>query len=149
MHIHTHMCIYIYAHKNCQRNVGVQIVLRESVSEFSVSTSAIPKSNVAENVLGLASFFFTMFPLVPGPLVHITCCCLVFKSCLTFLPPYGLSKSLLPGSSVHGISYARYWSGLPFPSPRDLSNPGIKPTSLALAGGLFTTEPPGKPISQN
>ena len=40
-----------------------------------------------------------------------------------------------------------YWSGLPFPSPGDLPNPGIKPMSLALVGGLFTTEPPEKPNS--
>ena len=41
-----------------------------------------------------------------------------------------------------------YWSGLPFTSPGDLPDPGIKPESLtspALAGGFFTTEPPGKP----
>jgi len=37
------------------------------------------------------------------------------------------------------------WSGLPFPSPGDLPDPGIKPMSPALAGGFFTTEPPGKP----
>ena len=34
-----------------------------------------------------------------------------------------------------------YWSGLPLPSPRDLSDPGIEPTSPALEGGFFTTEP--------
>ena len=41
-----------------------------------------------------------------------------------------------------------YWSRLPFPSPGDLPNPLIKPTSLmspALTGGFFTAEPPGKP----
>ena len=40
-----------------------------------------------------------------------------------------------------GLSRQEYWSGLPFPSPRDLPNPGIKPTSLtspALAGRFFT-----------
>ena len=37
-----------------------------------------------------------------------------------------------------------YWSGLPLPSPRDLLDPGIEPTSPASAGGFFTTEPPGK-----
>ena len=51
----------------------------------------------------------------------------------------------LPGSSVHGISKQEYCSGLPFPSPEDISDPGIKPTSLALAVALFTTDPPGKP----
>ena len=38
-----------------------------------------------------------------------------------------------------------YWSGLPFPTPEDLPDPGIKLASLAslaLAGGFFTTEPP-------
>ena len=39
-----------------------------------------------------------------------------------------------------------YWSGLLFPPPKDLPNPGIKPTSLPLAGGFFTTAPVGKPI---
>ena len=38
-----------------------------------------------------------------------------------------------------------YWSGLAFPSPGDLLNPGIKPAPSALAGGFFTTEPPVKP----
>ena len=39
-----------------------------------------------------------------------------------------------------GLSGREHWSGLPFPSPGDLSNPGIKPSSLmspALAGGYF------------
>ena len=44
-----------------------------------------------------------------------------------------------------GFPRPEYWSGLPFPSPGDLPDPGIKSTSLALAGGFFTTEPPGKP----
>ena len=43
---------------------------------------------------------------------------------------------------------ARILDGLPFPTPEDFSNPGIEPMSpesLALAGGFFITEPPGKP----
>ena len=39
------------------------------------------------------------------------------------------------------FSRQEYWSELPFPSPPDS---GIKPVSLALAGGFFTTVPPGK-----
>ena len=39
-----------------------------------------------------------------------------------------------------------YQSGLPFPSPGDLLNLVIEPTSPVLAGRLFITEPPGKPI---
>ena len=39
-----------------------------------------------------------------------------------------------------------YWSGLPFPSPGDLPNPGMENASLALQADFFffTTEPPGK-----
>ena len=48
-----------------------------------------------------------------------------------------------------GFPRQEYWSGLPFPSPGDLSDPGIKSMSPALAGRFFTTEPPGKPHSIN
>ena len=44
-----------------------------------------------------------------------------------------------------GFSRQEYWSGLPFPPPSDLPDPGIKPTSLmspALAGGFFITSTP-------
>ena len=36
-----------------------------------------------------------------------------------------------------------YWSGLPFPSPGDLHNPGIKPQSAALQADSLPSEPPG------
>jgi len=42
------------------------------------------------------------------------------------------------------FSRQEYWSGLPFPPPDDLPNPRIKTTSLALAGGFFTTAPHGR-----
>ena len=42
-----------------------------------------------------------------------------------------------------------YWSGLPFPSPGDLPNPGIEPRSPALQADVLTSEPPGKPSSQS
>ena len=43
-----------------------------------------------------------------------------------------------------GFPRQDYWSGLPFPSPADLPDLGIKPVSPALAGRFFTAEPPGK-----
>ena len=49
-----------------------------------------------------------------------------------------------------GFLRQEYWSGLPFPCPGDLPHPGIElafPVVPALAGGFFTTEPPGKPPS--
>ena len=49
-----------------------------------------------------------------------------------------------------GFSRPEYWSRLPFPSPKDLSDPGIEPTSLtslALTGGFFTTSATQVPLS--
>ena len=48
-----------------------------------------------------------------------------------------LTLTLLPSSSI-------YHSGLPFPSPRNLSEPGIKLVSLALQTDSLLSEPPGK-----
>ena len=44
-----------------------------------------------------------------------------------------------------GFSRQEYWSGLPFPSPGDLPNPGIEPGSPSLEADALTSEPPGKP----
>ena len=47
-----------------------------------------------------------------------------------------------------GFPRQEYWSGLPFFFPGHLPDPGIEPTSPALAGGFFTTEPPQKPLNR-
>ena len=44
-----------------------------------------------------------------------------------------------------GFPGQEHWSGLPFPTPGGLSDPGIEPVSPAFAGRFFTTELPGKP----
>ena len=44
-----------------------------------------------------------------------------------------------------GFSRQEYWSGLPFPSPGDLPDPGIEPRSHALQADALTSELPGKP----
>ena len=69
--------------------------------------------------------------------------CLVAQSYLTLCDLRDCS--LLPMD----FSRQEYWSGMPFPPPGDLPNPGIESASLAssaLAGGFFTTEPSGKPM---
>ena len=63
-----------------------------------------------------------------------------------FVTPWTVARQAL--LSI-GFFREEYWSGLPCPPPRDLPNPGIEPefpASPALAGGFFTTAPPGKPI---
>ena len=70
--------------------------------------------------------------------------CLHAQSGLTFWDRMDYSP---PGSPSVEFSKQEYWSGWPFPSLGDLPHPGVEPESLAcpaLAGGLFTTVPPGK-----
>jgi len=47
-----------------------------------------------------------------------------------------------------GFSRQEYWSGLPFPSPGDLPDPGIELRSPTLQADDLTSEPPGKPHSR-
>ena len=72
----------------------------------------------------------------------LCCCCCVVGKCLSLSDPMDCSPQA-PLSME--FSRQEYWSGLPFPSPGVLPNPGIEPVSPAVAGRLFTTEPPGKP----
>ena len=59
------------------------------------------------------------------------------------LRPHGLKAHQAPLSM--DFSRQEYWSGLPFTSPGNLPNPGIKPGSLALQADSLPSEPPGKP----
>ena len=49
----------------------------------------------------------------------------------------------LQGPPSMGFSRQEYWSGLPFPSPGDLPDPGIEPRSPAFQADALTSEPPG------
>ena len=71
------------------------------------------------------------------------CCCLFPKLCPTLWDPWTVACQA-PLSL--GFSRQEYWSGLPVPSPGDLSDLGIELASPALAGRFFTTELPGKPL---
>ena len=66
----------------------------------------------------------------------------VAQLCLTLCDPVDCSP---PGSSVHGILQARIVERVAISFSRGSSRPVIEPTSPALAGGFFTSEPPGKP----
>ena len=71
--------------------------------------------------------------------------CVCAQSCLTPCNPWAV-----PHETPLTMEFSRqeYLSGVPFSTPGDISNLGIEPTSLAssaLAGGFFTTVPPGKP----
>ena len=59
-----------------------------------------------------------------------------------FATPWTVAYQVPPSM---GFSGQECWSGLPFPSPGDLPNPGIKPRSPALQADALPSEPPGKP----
>ena len=64
---------------------------------------------------------------------------LVAKSCPTLVTPWTIAHQ-----TTLSMRFFRqeYWSGLPFPSPGDLPNPGIEPGSPALQANTLTSEPP-------
>ena len=65
-------------------------------------------------------------------------CVFIAQSCPTLCKPLDCSPST-------EFSKQEYWSGLPFPSPGDLPNWGIKPRSATLQTDSLSFEPPGKP----
>ena len=79
--------------------------------------------------------------------VHVCLWVLSLSHVWLFATPWAIALQI---HLSMGFSKQGYWSGLLFPSPGDLPNPGIEPTSpgsLALADRFFTTEPCGKHIT--
>ena len=107
-------------------------------SEKAQSERQTKRVNCKTHFSGLSLSIFKA--LVPGPL----CCavlCFIAQSCPT-LQPHELSARLL---CSWGFYRQEYWSGLPYPPPGDLPNPGIEPRSLALQADSLPGELPGKP----
>ena len=66
----------------------------------------------------------------------------VTQSCPTLCDRWTVARQAPPSM---GFSRQEYWSGLPFPSPGDLPNPGIEPRSSTLQADALTSAPPRKP----
>ena len=82
----------------------------------------------------------------PGAMpVSIFCACVLscFSRVQLFVTLWTVARQ---APLFTGFPRQEYWSGLPFPPPGDLPDPGIKPASLALAGGFFNTSTPRKAI---
>ena len=69
----------------------------------------------------------------------------VAQLCPTLCHPWTVAHQAPPSM---GFSRQEFWSGLPFPSPGDLPDPGIEPRSPALQADTSTSEPSGKPLNQ-
>ena len=73
------------------------------------------------------------------------CACSVAQSVRLFVTPWTVAQQ---GPLSMGFSRQEYWSGLPWPPPGDLPNPGIKPKCLALQADSLLSEPPGKHLEE-
>ena len=94
----------------------------------------------SDYVFKICLFCFMQLPLITPDCCMIHCYAVLnFFSCTwLFVTPWALGQALLS----MGFSRQEYWSGLSWPLPRDLPNPGIELASLtssALAGRFFTT----------
>ena len=65
----------------------------------------------------------------------------LFSHVRLFATPWTVAYQAPPSM---GFSRQEYWSGLPFPSPEDLLDPGMEPGSPALYADALPSEPPGK-----
>ena len=65
-------------------------------------------------------------------------CCLIAQSCQTLVTLWTIAPQ---APLAMGFSRQEYWSGLPFPSPGDLPDPGIEPRSPALEADSLPSEP--------
>ena len=80
------------------------------------------------------------FYLCQGYYIFELVCHFSFKSVQLFVTPWTvICLSSLPME----FSREEYWSGLPFPSPGDIPNPGVKPRSFAMQAESLPSEPPG------
>ena len=85
----------------------------------------------------------------PAPKMLLFSGCVCMLSCFSCVWLFAAPQAVFCQAPLSmGFSRQEYWSGLPFPPPGHLLGPGIEPmspASPALAGGFFTTVPPGKP----
>ena len=86
------------------------------------------------------NLFYFLIPIYIYVYVCVCVCAWVLSHVWLFVTPWAVAHK---GPLSMEFSRQEYWSGLPFPSPGDLPDSGIKPMSPALAGGFFT---PGNPI---
>ena len=82
-----------------------------------------------------ASYLDSTLPKVKVKVTSLSCVRL-------FVTPWTVAYQAPP---YMGFSRQEYWSGLPFPSPGDLPEPGLEPGSPALQTDALPSEPPGKP----
>ena len=131
----------------CQAALSMEFSRQEYWGGLPFPTPGdLPKPGIETSFLaspGLAGGFFTTEP--PGkPFEHIGGGW-VTKSCLTLATPWTVAYH---APLCMEFSSQKYWSGLPFPFPEDLPDPGFKPRSSTMQADSLPTELQGKPFEQ-
>ena len=125
----------------------LQVKIWERVSMPSSRGSHWPRDGTLVSYISChAGRFSTINATCAVCLVYVwATMCLVAHSCvwLSVTP----QTAVLQAPLLMGFFRQEYWSGLPFPTPGDLPNPGIESVAPALASGFFNTEPPWKVLS--
>ena len=122
-----------------------KICLRKLYSSGKWSWLYIPTVKIGNYYL-FCVHYWPCIPLIASCLsahlilMKVLCCCLVAKSCPTLLQPHAVAYQ---GPLSMGFSRQEYWSGLPFPSPGNLPDPGMESELPTLAYRFFTPESPG------
>ena len=113
----------------------------QALSRFSLLSLPTPAHTLGLHTNGITNSNHLVYIRVPAQQLELA---LSSVSHLLYLILCNPTDCCPPGSSIHGILQARTleWSGLPFPSPEDLPDPGIKPRSPALQADSFLSEPP-------
>ena len=122
MHICTYIYIYIYicTYTHIHTHTHIQIHIKHKIVWVCFCFS---------EVLLFMTYPLTclLFAVKHLSFIYVSMCAQSFSHVRLFAIPWTIAHQ-----AVHGISSEEYWSGLPFPSPGDLPNPGIKPVSLGL-----------------
>ena len=110
-------------------NINYLLFARRHTKHFTCEANSSARHRIT-------SWAICCFIGINNTYVHMTA-----WSCPTLCDPMDCSRQA-PLSM--GFFRQEYWSGLPFPPPGDLPDPGIQPVSLSLAPAtrFFTTEPP-------
>ena len=105
---------------------------------------SISSNLLEEYPILLIDYFISYYCVLRGyAYIYANICCLIAKLCLNLVTPCTIAHQA-PLSK--GFPKQEYWSELLFPSPGNLSDPGIASGSPALSGGFFTLNHLGSPI---
>ena len=117
----------------------IACLLKISSQKYDLSLqNQVSASMTTMNVLPPEIPYFILYLLSPYCQVKVK----LLSHVQLFATPWTVAYQAPPS---RGFSRQEYWSGLPFPSPEDLPDPGIEPRSPALEADALTSEPAGKP----